>query len=196
MAVSDHRRKKIQAVVQARQRGIIVVLEDIHDPHNLAAILRSCDAFGIQDVYCIYEKETYVNPKKVGRASSSSANKWLDFEIFRSSAECIKVLKKKKYRIIATALSDTARSIIEMNFLQTPIALVFGNEHSGVSATIFAAAVEHLIIPMRGMVQSLNVSVTAAICLYEVTRQRMMSGKNFLLSAKEQKRLMKDFLGR
>lgn len=183
-------------VVGARQRGVMLVLEDIHDPHNVAAILRTCDAFGVEEVALVYEKEKYVNPKRVGKSSSSSANKWLDFTVYRSSAACIAAVKKAGYTIVATALSDQSVPIERVDFTAEPIAIVVGNEHRGVSQAMRQVSDVAVQIPMRGMVQSLNVSVTAAICLFELTRQRTASGKDFSLPARKQKRLVKDFLER
>ncbi|MEK7623110.1 MAG: RNA methyltransferase [Patescibacteria group bacterium] len=192
----DARREKIERVVQNRQRGVVVVLEDIHDPHNVAAILRTCDAFGFQQIVCVYEKEEYVNPKRVGKSSSSSANKWLDFTIYRSSAECASALKKAGYRLFVTMLDATAQSLYDTDMTTEPIALVFGNEHRGVSDVMCQASDVKLYIPMRGMVQSLNVSVTAAICLSELSRQRGASKKDYSLPKKEREKLAEDFLKR
>jgi tRNA (guanosine-2'-O-)-methyltransferase len=194
--MQSKRQNRLRDVAAQRQRGIIIVLEDIHDPHNVAAILRTCDAFGVGDVALVYEKEQYANPKRVGKSSSSSANKWLDFMVYRSSEACAAALTKKGYAIYATTLGMGAVPIEKANFAKEPIALVVGNEHRGVSDAMRQAAEVLVHIPMRGMVQSLNVSVTAAICLYELTRQWEASGKDFLLSAKEQKKLVKDFLER
>lgn len=194
--MNTERREKIERVVQERQRGVTVVLEDIHDPHNVAAILRTCDAFGIQNIVCVYEKEEYVNPKRVGKASSSSANKWLDFTIYRSSVECAQALKAQGYRLFVTMLDETAASLYDTDMSIEPIALVFGNEHAGVSTVMCQASDVKLYIPMKGMVQSLNVSVTAAICIVELSRQRQASGKNFSLPASAQERLINDFLER
>lgn len=196
MAVSDRRKEKIISVVRSRQRGVAIVLEDIHDPHNVAVILRSCDAFGVQDVRLVYEKETYGDPKRVGKASSSSANKWLDFTVYRGSEECAKALKKEGHRVHVTTLRAGAAPIGEADFTKEPIALVIGNEHKGVSDVIGKLSDVLVQIPTRGMVQSLNVSVATAICLFELTRQREASGKDFSLSSKEQKKLVKNFLER
>lgn len=193
---NSQRQNRIRSVVAGRQRGLTVVLEDIHDPHNVAAILRSCDAFGVQKVFCVYEQEAYVNPKHVGRSSSSSANKWLDIEIFRSTAECIAALKASGQRILTTALGGESVSIMDVDFTRTPTAVVLGNEHRGVSDQLRQASDILFQIPMRGMVQSLNVSVTAGICLYELTRQRTMTRKDVPFSAKEQTKLIEDFLHR
>ena len=83
---TNRRLQKIQAVAKSRQNGVIV-LEDIHDPHNAAAVLRTADAFGIQKIYFIFNKQERFNPRKIGKATSSSANKWLDFEVFTSAKE-------------------------------------------------------------------------------------------------------------
>jgi tRNA (guanosine-2'-O-)-methyltransferase len=196
MVLGPRRKKKIEDVARARQRGLVLVLEDIHDPHNAAAILRSADAFGVQDVFVVYEQETYANPKRVGKSSSSSANKWLNFTVYRSSAACVAALKEKGYRVVVTALGPQAMPMSGVDFTDEPLALVVGNEHRGVSPDMLAAADVVMYIPMRGMVQSLNVSVAAAVSLYEITRQREASGKDFLLGAREAKQLMKDFFER
>jgi len=191
--MNERRRIRITGVVENRQRDIVVVLEDIHDPHNAAAILRTCDAMGIQNVWFIFEKEKQYNPKRVGKASSSSANKWLDFQIFHSSEECVGELKKEGYTIIVTALNDKSVSLQEIQFSGEKIAVIVGNEHSGASDTVINSADVILRIPMLGFVQSLNVSVAAAMVLWEITKQR--NGK-FPLTQKEQQALLDDFLER
>lgn len=187
--VSEKRLEKIKGVVARRQAGLVVVLEDIHDPHNAEAIFRSCDAFGVQDVYLIFDKEKPFNPVKIGKQSSSSANKWLTFHIFRSTEECLNELKKRKYKIVATALGG--ESLFEAR-LEGNIALLVGNEHSGLSSEALQMADLKIAIPMRGMVESLNVSVASALFLFEITKQ----GKNRILSKVEQKKLVEDFMTR
>lgn len=163
---------RITHVAKNRLDNIIVVLEDIHDPHNASAILRTCDALGIQDVWFIFEKEERYNPKRVGKASSSSANKWLDFRIFDSASTATDELKSLGYRIVVTALTNTSVSLLEFRTTHEKIAVVVGNEHEGVSDTMLRKADDVLTIPMWGFVQSMNVSVATAIVLWEVTRQR------------------------
>ena len=186
--ITKNRLDKIKAVASRRQQGV-VVFEDIHDPHNAAAVLRTADAFGIQKVCFIFDKQEKFNPKRVGKSTSSSANKWLDFEVFSSASECFKKLKKQGYTIVGTILDEKAKSLIKTDFKKPKIALVFGNEHSGLSQKAIELLDEHVYIPMQGFIQSLNLSVTAAICMYEVFRQRK-SDKKFLLSNKEQKKLI------
>jgi len=194
--ISSNRLKRIKLTASFRQKGLVVVLEDIHDPHNAAAVLRTCEAFGIQKMFYIFEKEKYYNPRKIGKATSSSANKWLDFEVFRSTAECLKVLKKQKFLVLATVIGKGAKSIFDLSCKKGKIALLFGNEHRGISEQATKLADLRVMIPMRGMVQSLNLSVVAGVFIYEVTRQRQKFGRRFQLSPKERIVLEKSFLSR
>ena len=173
------RAERLAAVANRRQTGFIVVLEDIHDPHNAAAILRSCDGFGIQEVWFVFANVEPYNPRKIGKSSSSSANKWLDFRFFTSIDDAYIELKRNQYHIIATALTDTAVSPYETNFTHDRIALVVGNEHQGLSAKAIDGSDTVACIPMQGFVQSFNVSVTAALMLAEITRQRRNLRRQF-----------------
>ncbi len=192
--ISKIRLKKFELVAKNRQAGLALVLEDIHDPHNAAAILRTCDGLGIQDVYVIFEKEKYYNIRRIGKVSSSSANKWLTFHIFRSTKECFAELKRKKYEIIATTLDKKSENASRTTLLTPRLALVVGNEHRGISETAAKLADRKLYLPMAGFVQSFNVSVTTALFLYEITRQRRASSANrYKLSKKETVKLLRDF---
>jgi tRNA (guanosine-2'-O-)-methyltransferase len=188
--LTDNRLNKILSVASKRQDAI-VILEDIYDPHNAAAVLRSCDGFGIQKVYFIFEKMEKFNPRKVGDVSSSSANKWLDFEVFDSTEKCLKSLKKQGYKIFGTVLNEKAKSIFKTSFKQPKVALMFGNEHRGLSEKAIELSDAQVYIPMQGFVQSFNLSVTAAICMYELFRQRNNFPKKFLMSKKERQKLVK-----
>jgi len=162
---------KIERVKNNRHEGVIV-LEDIHDPHNAAAVWRSADCFGFGKIYLIFDQEKVFNPKKVGKASSSSANKWLDFEIFKSTAECFEKLKKEGYKIYVTVLDSEAKDLRLSDIRsQEKTAIVLGNEHRGVSQSAIDGADEKIYISMQGMVQSLNLSVTAGIMMWEYGRQ-------------------------
>lgn len=168
--MDQKRLERIRKIKENRRQGIIVILEDIHDPHNSAAILRTCDALGIQNVWFIFEKETPYDPKKIGKATSATANKWLDFTIFTSTLQCINTLKQQGYTVMVTALTSNAQSILDHKATDKKIAIVVGNEKSGVSETALALADQVIKIPMRGFVQSLNVSVATAIILWEITK--------------------------
>lgn len=173
--MTEKRFHKIQQVVSRRQKYLTIVLENIHDPHNVSAILRSADAVGIGKVYLIYNTCKF---PKVGRVSSASANKWIELVKFKNVKDCFDELRKGKFKIYSTHISESKKkySLFELN-LTGKIALVFGNEHEGVSDDVKRLDDRNFLVPMYGMVQSLNVSVTVAVCLYETLRQRKIKGK-------------------
>ena len=166
---SEKRLRKINNVVRARQYSLHVVLENIHDPHNVSAIFRTCDAAGVPAISLIYNYEKF---PRIGKKSSASAYKWIEKEKFRSVEDCYSSLKNKGYQIIASSISSESKSIYEID-LTKKTAIVLGNEHRGVSDEAAQIADVKFQIPMLGMVQSLNVSVAAAITLYEAVRQRI-----------------------
>lgn len=195
--VSKKRLQKIETVARNRQKDFVVVLEDIYDPHNAGAIIRTCDGLGIQKVYFIFDEVNPYNPRKVGKVSSSSANKWLEFKVFKSAKRCLNKLKRDGYEIYATVLDEEAENLNKTDFLKSKkLAILVGNESRGLSKKAIDLADKKIYIPMRGMVQSFNVSVTAAIFLYEVTRQRMDKPKKYLLPPKEREKLVRDFIKR
>jgi len=179
--------------MSVRQSGLVVVLEDISDPHNAGAVIRTAEAFGISDVWLVFNEGKSFNPRKVGDKSSSHANKWLRFKKFKSSKECIELLKKDGYEIVVTTLTSNTESIYSTNFKNDKIALFFGNEHFGLSLETIEAADKRVNIPMRGMVQSLNISVTAGIVMYEVTRQRMKNFERYIINETDAEVLEKEF---
>ena len=188
---TENRLARVREVASQRQKGLIVVLEDIHDTHNAEAVIRSAEAFGVPEIFFIFNKEERFNPRRVGKKSSSSGNRWVEFKEFKTPVQCVRALKKKGYTIVATALSPHAKEIYSAKLTEKRIALVFGNESTGISDEMRKRADILLTIPMRGMVQSLNLSVTAGIVLYEVTRARMHAIKKYLLSAREAAALAK-----
>ncbi|OGE88487.1 MAG: hypothetical protein A2722_01070 [Candidatus Doudnabacteria bacterium RIFCSPHIGHO2_01_FULL_50_11] len=177
-----------------RQRGLVAVLEDIHDPHNAAAILRTAEAFGISDIALIFEKEKYWNPRRVGSSSSASANKWLRFSIYRSTQACLGDLRKKGFEIVATGLTQDSKSLLQSKLTGRKVAVFFGNEHRGLSPLALRSADHVVRIPMRGMVQSLNVSVSAAIVLWEIVRQRSSNPRKHRLSGRDRRAFMHDMI--
>lgn len=196
MERTPERSEKVKRVVDKRQEGIIV-LEDIHDPHNAQAVIRSCDCFGFHTVYIIFENEKQFNATKMGKLASSSANKWLDYKYFTSTKECYAELKKNGYTSYATILDEEAQSIYDYDFTENKkIALVFGNEHAGISEYAAEHTDHKLYIPMNGMIQSLNLSVTAAVCMFEVTRQRQEKFSEFQLETTAQEGLFTELLKR
>ncbi len=171
--IRPERLEKLRQIAQNRQSDIVIVLEDIYDPHNAEAVFRTCDAFGIQTVHLIFDRQRPFNPRKVGKATSSSANKWLDFECHRSTRTALSQLKQEGYTIVGTTLQPDSVSLFDADFQHGKWAILLGNEHSGLSDEAHEWCDIALHIPMAGLVQSLNLSVTAAIVMFEVTRQRL-----------------------
>jgi tRNA (guanosine-2'-O-)-methyltransferase len=171
--MTERREKKIMEVLHQRQNDLTVVMEDIHDPHNVSAMLRSADAVGILEVQLLYSIDTF---PKLGRKSSASANKWIRRRKFVSVKECYDRLHEEGFVVCATHLGKRSKSLYDLDFTRK-IALVFGNEHRGVSTEAASLADENFQIPMAGMIQSLNVSVACAVSLYEAFRQRS-AGRN------------------
>lgn len=168
--VTERRNQKIKRILNFRQTDLTVVCENIHDPHNVSAILRSCDAVGVNTVHLLYTNETF---PKLGKKSSASAKKWLDFKRYRSHQELQESLKDQNMTIYATYIDASAKSIFDIDWTQ-PSAIIMGNEHRGVSSEALAIADQMLFIPMFGMIESLNVSVATAVTLYEACRQRLI----------------------
>ena len=141
-------------------------------------------------------REVIEPESKFGKLASSSANKWLDYDFFTSTEECFKKLKAEKYNIVATALNNESKSIYDFDFCeQQKFALCFGNEQMGLNDFAISNADQVLNIPMHGMIQSLNLSVTAALCLFEMTRQRKEKGfAEFCFSQQKQEDLKQYFL--
>jgi tRNA (guanosine-2'-O-)-methyltransferase len=171
---TERRQQRVLTVLRHRQPDLTVVLENVHDPHNVAAVLRSCDAVGVLRVHVVYTVEE--PPREpFARTTSASAAKWVDVIRHESIAACYTALRAEGFTILATSLAPGSRDLYAMD-LRQPVALVFGNEHRGVSEEAVALADDLVVIPMYGMVQSLNISVACAVMLFEAMRQRRAAG--------------------
>ncbi len=171
--MTPEREDRIKNVLDKRQNNLTVVLENVFDPHNISAVMRTCDAVGIQDIFVLNTKIS--RHKKWGARSSSSASKWLTVHQYTDAILCFAELRKKYPLILTTHLSSSAISLYEIDFTR-PVALVFGNEHDGVSEEIRALADGNFVIPQVGMIRSLNISVACAVSLYEAFRQKKAAG--------------------
>ena len=172
--MTPEREERITRVLDKRQDNLTVVLENVFDPHNISAVMRTCDAVGVQDVYVLNTR--IPRHKKWGVKSSSSAAQWLSIHQYTDAEQCFADLRKKVDRIVTTHLSSDAASLYEMD-LTGRIALVFGNEHAGVSDEIRAMSDGNFIIPQVGIIKSLNISVACAVTLYEAFRQKNAAGQ-------------------
>ena len=168
--ITEERKKRFYELIAQRTRHLTIILEDIYQPHNASAVLRSCDCFGIQDVHIIENKNKYeVNPD----VALGSA-KWLTLYKYNRShsntASCISALKQKGYRIVATTPHKFDYTPDTLP-LDTPFALIFGTELQGLTQEAIELADEYIRIPMFGFTESLNISVSAAILLYSLTNR-------------------------
>ncbi len=190
--MTPERKEKLLDVLYKRQNDLTVVLENVFDPHNISAVMRTCDAVGIQEIYVL---NTKIPPhRKWGSRSSSSAAKWLTIQQFDDAEKCIGIIRKKYKRIFTTHLAEGSIRLHEIDFTQS-IALVFGNEHSGVSEEVRALADGNFIIPQVGIIRSLNISVACAVALYEAFRQKQKAGHydQQKLSAEQFQHLFQDW---
>ncbi|MFT3822707.1 MAG: RNA methyltransferase [Chitinophagaceae bacterium] len=171
--MTPERRTRLLSVLDKRQNDLTVVLENVFDPHNISAVMRTCDAVGVQEIYVLNTK--IPRHKKWGAKSSSSAAKWLTIHQFTDTDACFNALRAKYSRILTTHLSSDAVDLYEVDFTGS-VALVFGNEHSGVSDEMLAKSDGNFIIPQVGIIRSLNISVACAVTLYEAHRQKRNAG--------------------
>lgn len=170
--MTPERTEKLQNVLSKRQADFTLVLENVFDPHNISAVMRTCESVGIQDIFVLNTK--IPQHKKFGEKSSSSATKWLTINQYDNAAECFNELHKRNFRIYTTWLGEGSLDLYEMNFTE-PLAIVFGNEKTGVSDEIRALADGNMVIPQVGIIQSLNISVACAVTVYEAFRQKRLA---------------------
>lgn len=171
--MTPEREAKIKKVLNHRQGDLVVVMENVHDPHNISAVMRTCDAVGVQEIFVL--NTAIARHKKFGKTSSASAAGWLTIHQYDNTEACMKAVKERCDKIYATHLEVQSYSLYELDLTQK-VALVFGNEHAGVTEECLSYCDGNFIIPQVGMVQSLNISVACAITLYEAYRQREIKG--------------------
>jgi tRNA (guanosine-2'-O-)-methyltransferase len=169
---TSKRLARLRSTIESRQFDLHLVLENVHDPHNVSAVLRTCDAVGVGTVHLVYTDEQF---PKIGKASSTGAYKWINLERHLSIEDCYARLREEKCQIFATDLTNRSQSLFDLD-LTSPVALVFGNEHRGISSEASRLADGNIRIPMVGLIQSLNISVACAVTLYEAMRQRVTKG--------------------
>lgn len=170
---TDQRRERLRSVAYRRQTNFTVILENVHDPHNISAVLRSCEAVGIAEMFILYtEEELQEEFIELGKKSSAGARKWLTVNYYTQLENCFSAVRSRYDHIYATHMSEDAVSLHELDLTKS-VALLFGNEHDGVSEEALAKADGNFLIPQMGMVQSLNISVACAVSVFEGLRQRL-----------------------
>lgn len=169
--MSPERFQRITEMLYHRQTDLTVCLEMVHKPHNLAAIVRTADAVGVHTVHAVWD----TNNPRMARGTAAGSHSWVNVVRHEQTEQAVAQLKAENMQIIATNLSDKSIDYREVDFTK-PTAILLGQEKYGISETALALADHHVVIPMVGMVQSLNVSVAAALLLYEAYRQREEKG--------------------
>ncbi len=161
--LTDKRKDLFKKVIVNRTNHFTVATQDVYQLHNTSAVIRSCDVFGVQNIHVVEE----VNLKKIDREIAMGAQKWVDINRYTSTEECVATLKQKGYRIVAT--SPHQGTLLQDFDISKPAALFFGTETKGLSEEVMEKADEFLQIPMVGFTESLNISVSAAIILQDIT---------------------------
>ena len=171
-SMTERRRARIEQVLRHRQKDLTLVLANIHDPHNVSAIYRSCDAFGVASVHLYYTTCAF---PALSKKTSASARKWVDTVRHDDRESLFAALRARPCQVLATSCTPSARPVGDYD-LTIPTAIIMGNEHAGVPEELIPHVDGEVYIPMFGMIQSFNVSVAAALMLAEASRQRREAG--------------------
>ena len=188
--ISDRRRARIEAVLAERTRWLTVVLEDIYQPHNASAVLRSCECFGVQDVHIIENRNEYsLNP-----GVDMGASHWLTLHRYREEGKdntnsTLNALKERGYQLYATT-PHRDDLLLEEVPVDRPVAVLFGTEETGLSDGALAATDAYVRIPMYGFTESFNISVCVALTLRELSNKIRQERVSWALSEEERKALM------
>ena len=178
--ISEARRQRFLTVLQHRTRFLTLAMEDVFQLHNASAVIRTCEVFGLQDLHLVEARFA----KRLDRKISLGAQQWVDVHKYSNSAQCISALREKGYAIVAATPVASGVSL-ETFRPERPSALFFGTEKEGLSSTVLQQADTQLRIPMTGFTESLNISVSVGIVLYQLTTSLRQSGLEWRLSEAE-----------
>lgn len=180
--LTDERRRTLAAALAERTRYMTLLAENTFHPHNASALMRHCDAFGVQELHTVETLCKFSPNASIVRGT----DKWVDVRRHASTGEAVAALKEAGYRIVATTPHREDATPETFDVGRGPFALVFGTEHAGISDEVIASADEFLRIPMCGMVESLNVSASAAILIYTLSERMRLTVGNWRMSDAEQ----------
>lgn len=178
--LTPKRRQLFHKVIEQRTNHFTVATQDVYQLHNTSAVIRSCDVFGVQNIHVVEE----VNLKKIDREIAMGAQKWVDVNRYTSTKSCIQSLRKSGYRVVAT--SPHEGTALQHFDITEPAAIFFGTETRGLSEEVMQEAEEFIRIPMVGFTESLNISVSAAIILQDLTARLRESKIQWRFSEQEQ----------
>jgi tRNA (guanosine-2'-O-)-methyltransferase len=180
---------RLKEIARQRSKNLVVVADGVHDPHNLSAVVRSCEGFGLLNLYVIETHARFRIRSKV----TQGAEKWLDIHRHKKPEDCIKALKDQQFDIWIADPSSGSVCVDDLPW-KNKLALIFGNEHEGASAKMYQAATGRFHIPMHGFTQSFNISVASAICLAIAVRGRIRElGRHEDLLPEEQQSLVQEW---
>lgn len=193
--ITTHKRAKMEEVLAQRSRHFTIVLEDIYKPHNASAVIRTCDCFGVQDIHIIEKTSSYqINPYV-----TRGAAQWVDIHKYEDQVgesavdECFRQLRQEEYTILATSPHSQSLPLHEVQPSEK-IALVFGNEHAGVSTEVMEKSDGLVHIPMTGFTESFNLSVSASVCLYDLQQKiKHVDPEKYFLSPAEKDTIRLDW---
>jgi tRNA (guanosine-2'-O-)-methyltransferase len=178
--ITENRKEGFLRVLKNRTKHFTIAMEDVYQLHNTSAVMRSCEVFGIQELNVIEQKFG----KSIDKEIAMGAEKWVDIHRFNTVSECISNLKSKGYQIIATTPHNDSCLLHDFD-ISKPSALFFGTERNGLSEEVMQQADGFLKIPMVGYTESLNISVSAAIIIQDVTNRLRQSDVNWKLTDDE-----------
>lgn len=191
--VSERRRGRLHEVLEERTNHMTLVLEDVYQSHNFSAVLRSADIFGIQNIHFIENRNKY----KISEDVSMGSTQWLSLNRYQNAENntkaCLSNLKEKGYKIVATSLHKNSVSLEELD-ISKPFAMVFGTELTGISKDVEDMADEFVKLPMYGFTESFNISVCAALCMYNLSTKIRKEVPDYHLSALEKENLYIEWL--
>jgi tRNA (guanosine-2'-O-)-methyltransferase len=178
--LTESRKEKFLKILEQRTNHFTIALEDVYQLHNTSAVMRSCEVFGIQNLHVVEEKYG----KKIDKEIAMGAQKWVDVNRYNSNTECLKTLKEKGYQIIATTPHNDSCLLHEFDITKRS-ALFFGTERGGLTEEVMEEADGFLKIPMVGFTESLNISVSAAIVIQDITSRLRQSDVDWKLTEDE-----------
>ena len=178
--LTANRKERFLEVLQNRTRHFTIAVEDVYQLHNTSAVMRSCEVFGIQDLHVIEERFG----KRIDKEIAMGAEKWVDIHRYQNNTSCIEELRKQGFQIVATSPHIQAGFLADFDITK-PSAIFFGTEKTGLSEDILQQADAYIKIPMVGFTESLNISVSAAIVIQDITERLRKSGINWQLTENE-----------
>lgn len=178
--LTANRKERFLEVLQNRTRHFTIAVEDVYQLHNTSAVMRSCEVFGIQDLHVIEERFG----KRIDKEIAMGAEKWVDIHRYQNNTSCIEKLKEQGFQIVATSPHIQAGFLADFDITK-PSAIFFGTEKTGLSEDVLQQADAYIKIPMVGFTESLNISVSAAIVIQDITERLRKSGINWQLTENE-----------